>query len=298
MDGGEGTVNDTPQSSDALSQPCAIYKSLKKFDSYLYVEKEGEFARVPAPLLQMLGRLEFVMTIELTPRRKLAKEAVVAAVAVAGVADHRVKHVFHVTPDLVLAARVRHHLEQRITRTRIWAHRVRQLGGGEPPISSDGRLRGLVRVGVRVDGGIQFLVERIVDERLRRCVATHHGEEGRRHLAQREVRGDAPRRLAVQREQQHARGGLVDAMDRIDAPPDLIAHALQRVFSLVAIDGAAVHQQARRFVDGDAVLVAIEDGEVDHTHTKQKEQTQTDKATRGGQADAANTAGVFTPHPV
>src|SRR3569832_1820029 len=72
MDGGEGTVNDTPQSTDALSQPCAIYKSLKKFDSYLYVEKEGEFARVPAPLLQMLGRLEFVMTIELTPRRMLA----------------------------------------------------------------------------------------------------------------------------------------------------------------------------------------------------------------------------------
>src|SRR3569832_1826429 len=72
MDGGEGTVNDTPQSSDALSQPCAIYKSLKKFDSYLYVEKEGEFARVPAPLLQMLGRLEFVKTIALTPRLMLA----------------------------------------------------------------------------------------------------------------------------------------------------------------------------------------------------------------------------------
>src|SRR3569833_3399430 len=72
MDGGEGTVNDTPQSSDAMRQPCAIYKSFLFFVCYLYVEKEGEFARVPAPLLQMLGRLEFVMTIERTPRRKLA----------------------------------------------------------------------------------------------------------------------------------------------------------------------------------------------------------------------------------
>lgn len=65
-------MNDTPQSPDESSQACAVYKSLKKSDSYLYVEKEGEFARVPAPLLQMLGRLEFVMTLDVAPRRKLA----------------------------------------------------------------------------------------------------------------------------------------------------------------------------------------------------------------------------------
>lgn len=54
------------------TQSCAIYKSHKKFDSYLYVEKEGDFTRVPPSLLQLLGRLEFVMTLELSPQRKLA----------------------------------------------------------------------------------------------------------------------------------------------------------------------------------------------------------------------------------
>lgn len=51
---------------------CAIYKSLKKSDHYLYVEKQGDFSRVPAPLLQLLGSLEWVMDLELGPGRKLA----------------------------------------------------------------------------------------------------------------------------------------------------------------------------------------------------------------------------------
>lgn len=51
---------------------CAIYKSLKKFDTYLYVEREDDFERVPAALRDMLGRLELVMTLELTPDRTLA----------------------------------------------------------------------------------------------------------------------------------------------------------------------------------------------------------------------------------
>lgn len=51
---------------------CAIYRSLKKWDTYLYVEKKDDFERVPRPLRDMLGGLEFVMTLELGPRRKLA----------------------------------------------------------------------------------------------------------------------------------------------------------------------------------------------------------------------------------
>lgn len=52
---------------------CAIYKSLKKSDNYLYVEKQGDFSRVPAALLQLLGSLEWVMDLELGPGRKLAR---------------------------------------------------------------------------------------------------------------------------------------------------------------------------------------------------------------------------------
>ena len=55
---------------------CAIYKSLKRDEMYLYVESKGEFSRVPESLLGMVGRLEFVMELELTPERKLAREDV------------------------------------------------------------------------------------------------------------------------------------------------------------------------------------------------------------------------------
>lgn len=52
---------------------CAIYKSNKKADTYLYVQEEGDFSRVPPDLLSLLGRLDLVMTLELTPDRTLAR---------------------------------------------------------------------------------------------------------------------------------------------------------------------------------------------------------------------------------
>lgn len=53
---------------------CFIYKSLKKAELYLYLDKKDDFSAVPEVLLQSVGRLEFVMELELTPERKLAKE--------------------------------------------------------------------------------------------------------------------------------------------------------------------------------------------------------------------------------
>lgn len=53
---------------------CFIYKSLKKDELYLYLEKKDDFSSVPAPLLQSFGRLAFVMELELSPQRKLARE--------------------------------------------------------------------------------------------------------------------------------------------------------------------------------------------------------------------------------
>jgi uncharacterized protein YcgL (UPF0745 family) len=52
---------------------CFIYKSLRKADAYLYVVEADDFAAVPAALRDMLGRLEFVMELQLTPERKLAR---------------------------------------------------------------------------------------------------------------------------------------------------------------------------------------------------------------------------------
>jgi uncharacterized protein YcgL (UPF0745 family) len=53
---------------------CFIYKSLKKEHLYLYVDKKDDFSKVPEALFHSFGRMEFVMDLELTPERKLAKE--------------------------------------------------------------------------------------------------------------------------------------------------------------------------------------------------------------------------------
>ena len=52
---------------------CAIYRSGKKTDAYLYVQEEGNFSRVPPDLLNLLGQLDLVMTLESTPDRTLAR---------------------------------------------------------------------------------------------------------------------------------------------------------------------------------------------------------------------------------
>lgn len=52
---------------------CAIYRSTKKADTYLYIEKQDDFSRLPDTLRQLLGELVFVMTLELEPERRLAQ---------------------------------------------------------------------------------------------------------------------------------------------------------------------------------------------------------------------------------
>ena len=44
---------------------CAVYKSLKKEATYLYVERRDDFSRVPSPLLDIFGRPQFVMLLPL-----------------------------------------------------------------------------------------------------------------------------------------------------------------------------------------------------------------------------------------
>lgn len=53
---------------------CFIYKSSKKEELYLYLDKKDDFSALPEALLQSVGHLEFVMELELTPERKLARE--------------------------------------------------------------------------------------------------------------------------------------------------------------------------------------------------------------------------------
>ncbi|MDX7999483.1 hypothetical protein FE394_09780 [Xenorhabdus sp. Reich] len=51
---------------------CVIYRSLKRDQTYLYVEKRGDFSRVPEELLKTFGEPQYSMMISLSERKKLA----------------------------------------------------------------------------------------------------------------------------------------------------------------------------------------------------------------------------------
>lgn len=55
---------------------CFIYKSLKKEQLYLYVTQKDDFSALPDGCLETFGRLAFVMELDLTPERTLAREDV------------------------------------------------------------------------------------------------------------------------------------------------------------------------------------------------------------------------------
>ncbi len=51
---------------------CFVYKGNLKADTYLYVTKEGDFSEIPDALLQLLGDLEHVLSVDLGQRERLA----------------------------------------------------------------------------------------------------------------------------------------------------------------------------------------------------------------------------------
>ncbi|MCC2607382.1 YcgL domain-containing protein [Planctobacterium marinum] len=52
---------------------CAIYKSSKKTETYLYVEKRDDFSRVPEPLMDTFGKPQFVMLFNLAGSKSLIR---------------------------------------------------------------------------------------------------------------------------------------------------------------------------------------------------------------------------------
>lgn len=54
-------------------QPCVVYRGAREADTYLYVARPDDLARVPAALLARLGELEAVLELDLHPQRRLAR---------------------------------------------------------------------------------------------------------------------------------------------------------------------------------------------------------------------------------
>ncbi len=68
----------------------------------------------------------------------------------------------------------------------------------------------------------------------------------------------------VQCEHQYTRSGFVQTMERIDPLPELVPDDLHGIFILMAVDAAAMDQQARWFIHCDQVFVLVQDWQCFH----------------------------------
>ena len=57
-----------------MKRICSIYKSPRKREMYLYVDKREALSRVPEGLLSVFGAPQHVFDLLLTPERQLARE--------------------------------------------------------------------------------------------------------------------------------------------------------------------------------------------------------------------------------
>ncbi|MGL9735249.1 MAG: YcgL domain-containing protein [Symbiopectobacterium sp.] len=51
---------------------CVIYRSAKRDQTYLYIDKKDDFSRVPEALMKSFGTLQLVMLLPLDGSKKLA----------------------------------------------------------------------------------------------------------------------------------------------------------------------------------------------------------------------------------
>lgn len=52
---------------------CVVYKSLKKDETYVFIPTETPLSDLPNELMTVLGQTEMVMTLNLTPEKKMAR---------------------------------------------------------------------------------------------------------------------------------------------------------------------------------------------------------------------------------
>ena len=60
---------------------CYVYKSPKKDLLYLYSDRHNDFSHIPEALMDNFGTPIYVLELELTPERKLAKEDTARVIA-------------------------------------------------------------------------------------------------------------------------------------------------------------------------------------------------------------------------
>lgn len=52
---------------------CAVYKSVNKDEIYVFIPSTAALSDLPEELLKILGKAEMIMTLKLTPEKKMAR---------------------------------------------------------------------------------------------------------------------------------------------------------------------------------------------------------------------------------
>ncbi len=60
-------------SNETKEIECAVYKSQKKDETYVFIPTVTPLSDLPDELLKVLGQAEIVMTLNLTPQKKMAR---------------------------------------------------------------------------------------------------------------------------------------------------------------------------------------------------------------------------------
>ena len=179
-----------------------------------------------------------------------AEDAVVATIAVAGIANHVVRQVLEMPADLPEAPGLRLAAQQRVARAGEFTHRHRQLAGGQALEIGDRRLlHRLARptIQVMVHPPRQLGRPAPAD---RQVVLGHFATHQR--LAQR-TGG-----LAVEGQQQAAAGGPVQAVHEEDRAAQLLAQAVGQEVVLASGQLAVVDHQPGGLVDHSQALVQVQ----------------------------------------
>lgn len=59
--------------TDLTEMECVVYKSLKKDETYVFIATSTPLSDLPDELMKVLGQTEMVMTLNLTPEKKMAR---------------------------------------------------------------------------------------------------------------------------------------------------------------------------------------------------------------------------------
>jgi len=191
----------------------------------------------------------------------LLEEAIVDTLAMVGITDDGMADVLHVPTQLMPAPGQRFQQCQAIARLRIAVYSDLQFNGCQAlEMGHCGLHSGRLLPQCRIRPVLLFS-QRMVDMPTFRAPSAHNGEIEFCYRMSGKLIRQKPGRSPVQGKQQDAGGWLVQPVHGVYSPPQLVAQELQRKARLVPINGAAVHQQARRLVDGYNRLILVDDVE-------------------------------------